>query len=85
MIYPPYAEWDERLMCRVISLTYDFPGRTGRLHLFEGDCCDMSGCVSLFEGIDPQVAAIHTYSGDRADTLYRKKGTKWYAFEYRSS
>lgn len=39
----------------------------------------MTGCIALFHGIDPEVTAIYTYSGGRADTAYRKSGTKWNA------
>lgn len=73
------APWDERLMCDVVSLSYDFRSHTGQLYLPDGSCCDMRGCVALFEAIDPKVTAINTHSGDKADTAYRKKGTEWKA------
>jgi hypothetical protein len=79
MSNPRSAAWDERLKCHVVSLAHDFRSHTGQLHLPDGDCCDMTGCVALFEGIDPQVTAINTYSGDKADTVYRKEGTEWNA------
>jgi hypothetical protein len=70
---------DERLMCHVTSLAYDFLGHSGQLYLLDGDCCDMRGCVALFEEIDPKVTSISTYAGDKTDTLYRKEGKKWHA------
>ena len=79
MSEPTRAIWDKRLKCNVVSLTYDFRSRTGQLYLLDGDCCDMTGCVDLFEAIDPTVTAIDTYSGDEADTVYRKQGTEWRA------
>lgn len=79
MSEPTEDTWDERLKCHVVSLTYEFHTHTGQLYLLDGDCCDMTGCVALFEGIDPEVKAIKTYSGDKADTVYRKKGTEWNA------
>ncbi len=60
-------------------MAYDFRSHTGQLYLLDGDCCDMTGCVALFEGTDPKVTAINTYSGDKADTVYRKEGTGWNA------
>lgn len=72
--------YDERLMCEVVSLVYDFRRRTGELYLPDANCCDMTGCVELFEAIDPKVVAIDTRSGDRADTAYRKEGAEWKAF-----
>jgi hypothetical protein len=72
--------WDERLVCDVISLAYDFRSQTGELYFPGGNCCDMSGCVAVFEGIDPKVTAINTYSGDEAETMCRKEGKKWNAF-----
>jgi len=77
MSKPTRAAWDERLMCHVFSLTYDFCNHTGQLCLLDADCCDMRGCVALFEGIDPKVTTINTFAGDRADTVYRKEGTEW--------
>ncbi len=79
MSKPTEAALDERLKCNVVSLAYDFRSRTGQLYLLDGDCCDIIGCVALFAGIDPKVMAINTYSGDRADTVYRKNGTEWNA------
>jgi hypothetical protein len=79
MSKPTSAPWDERLKCHVVSLAYDCCSHTGQLYLLDGDCCDMTGCVALFKGIDPKVTAINTYSGDKADTVYRKEGTEWKA------
>lgn len=73
------AAWDERLQCRVVSLAYDFRSHMGQLYLLDGDCCDMTGCIALFEGIDPKVTTINTHSGDQADTMYHKEGTVWSA------
>lgn len=72
--------YDERLMCEVVSLSYDFRTRTGELYLPDSNCCDMTGCLELFEAIDPSVVAIETRSGNRADTAYRKVGVDWKAF-----
>jgi hypothetical protein len=71
--------WDERLMCHAVSLTYDFGSHTGRLFLPGRDRCDMTGCVKMFEGIDPKVTAIQTYSGNKPTTMYRKDGGEWRA------
>jgi len=79
MSKPTSAVWDKRLKCNVVSLAYDFHSHTGQLYLLDGDCCDMTGCVALFEEIDPKVTAINTYSGDHADTVYRKEGKEWNA------
>jgi hypothetical protein len=79
MSKPTRAAWDERLKCSVVSLAYDFRSHTGQLYLFDSDCCDMTGCVALFEKIDSKVTAINTYSGDQPDTEYRKEGTEWSA------
>lgn len=80
MSKPTRATWDERLKCHVVSIGYDLLTNMGQLYLLDGDCCDMTGCVALFERIDPKVTAINTYSGDKADTMYRKAGMKWKAY-----
>src|SRR4051812_22756115 len=71
------TEWDDRLMCGVESLSYDFAARAGTIRFPRGDCCDFRGCLRLFEGIDPGVVAIDTWSGDRPDTIYHKRGGEW--------
>ena len=77
---PARNSWDKRLQCRVISLAYDFTSRRGLLYMHDGDCCNMMPCVNLFLGIDPEVAAIDTFSGENPDTVYRKEDGEWHAF-----
>lgn len=79
MTDPTETPWDKRLGCEVVSLTYDFCSGTGELFLPDRNCCDMTGCVKMFESIDPQVSTIKTYSGDKPDTAYRKEGAEWKA------
>ena len=63
----------DRFQCFVQRLEYDFTTRTGLLVMNEHDCADMSGCIKVFEGIDPEVKLIRTIeaSGCR-DTIYLK-------------
>jgi hypothetical protein len=72
--------WDDRLVCRVRWMTYDFRSRTGRLDFPAGDCCDMTGAVSIFTAIDPEVRAIETYAGGEPDVFYRRNGRGWSAY-----
>jgi hypothetical protein len=46
----------------------------------EGNCCDMRGCIELFERIDPEVRTIYTFAGDEPDTIYKREGKEWHAF-----
>jgi hypothetical protein len=77
------------LWCEVQSLTYDFPSRRGRLYMPWGNCCDMTGCIALFERIDPDCALIETYEGNergkgyQADTIYRLTEAGWEALDQR--
>jgi len=73
-------KFDDRLSCFVDSLSYDFNSLTGKLHITDGGCCDMTGCIKLFKLIDPKVTKILTYSGAKEDTSYVKKDTKWVVF-----
>ena len=75
----PEAVWDEKLMCYVISLDYNFCAREGQLFMEAGDCCDTSSCISQFESIDPNVKSIQTYSGKQKDAKYLKEGDDWKA------
>ena len=42
-------------------------------------CCDMCGCIALFEGVDPNVALIETFAGGERDTAFRRPKTGWEA------
>lgn len=65
--------------CDAHRVTYDFKTRSGRLDIGNGGCCDMSGCISLFQQIDPAVASITTYSDGDIDTIYTRTAGKWSA------
>ena len=73
--------YHDGLQCWVLGLTYDFASRTGRLNMEEGACCDMTGCIRLFEAIDPRVLVVQTFSGEKQDTEFRhsKTGIAWWA------
>lgn len=74
--------FDARLGCYVSSLFYDFDVRYGRLHMGEGSCCDMTGCIDLFMGIDPECRLIDTFQKcGKSDTMYRLVRGEWQAFE----
>ena len=76
------TEWvqHDQFMCKVKDLAYDFAKKTGTLHMAPADCCDMQGCVDLFERIDPRVRRIETFAGDKVDTIYvRERGKDWRA------
>lgn len=77
---PEEKYFDDRLMCFLDSLTYDFKTHTGTLHVTAGGCCDMTGCIKLFKSINPMVCKILVYSGAEEDTSYRKDGNKWLAY-----
>jgi len=73
---------DRRLMCEPVRVAYDFTTKQGELHMKEGQCCDMMGCIRIFENIDPKVELITTYSGEERKTVsvYRKAPMeKWVA------
>ena len=77
------ACWDERLVCEVLSLRHDFRRHAGQLFLPEGNGCDMTGCVRMFEAIDPQVSLIDVHVGEAPDTTYRREGAAWKALRRR--
>ena len=56
--------------------------RPGELTLWmpKGACCDMDGAVRVGTFLMPEVTVIRTFSGMRADTMYRKVDDKWEAF-----
>jgi hypothetical protein len=62
--------FDPRTQCAILRLGYDFTTRRGEIYFLPQQCCDAQGCIDLFLLIDPNVAVIQTYSGDRVDTSY---------------
>ncbi len=75
----PISKWDDRVMCGILGLRYDFVQHRGELNLSPGECCDMQGCINMFLRIDPDVDAIDTFSGGNLDTSYYNDGRKWHA------
>ncbi len=67
------------LECEVESLFYSFQLREGGLHMGVGQCCDMGGCIALFQNIDSDVQRIVTYAGGVKDTTYEKSRDTWIA------
>jgi hypothetical protein len=81
---PPGASWHEGLQCCVIAIGYEPASRRGVLCMPDGSCCDMSGCIVVFEAIDPMVAKIETWAGDRPDMAYVKlPGGGWSSHDRR--
>jgi hypothetical protein len=62
--------WHEGLACLVRSLSFDFANKRGELHLPPNCCCDMSGCIAVFQAIDPEVKEVQTFAGKEPDTRY---------------
>lgn len=67
------------LKCDVRAIFYDFASRQGVIHIDDGDCTDMTGCITLFRRIDPGVTQIQTIAGGRDDTRYAQRGGQWVA------
>ena len=61
------SEQSGTLGCEVDRLEYDFNKRIGRLFMPKDNCCDMSGCVAMFERIDPHVKRIETFAAGKPD------------------
>jgi len=49
-------------VCDVRRMAYDFDRHLGTLLLASENCCDMRGCIELFEKVDPdvQIFAVKT-------------------------
>ena len=62
--------FDERLMCSVNRLEYDFRTKVGIIEFVGADCCHMPAAVALFEAIDPGVLTVRTYNEQGADVMY---------------
>src|SRR3954451_6899810 len=71
---------DAQIQAEVFSIRYYPKISVGMLYMADGECCDMSGAIELFQGIDPAVRAINTFSGDEPDTMYFRRGGEWTAY-----
>ena len=70
------------LLSYVSGLAYNFVERSGHLDMSADSCCDMKGCIELFERIDPGCRRIDTFAGAKPDTIYvRLAGGRWTAYE----
>lgn len=67
------------MKCHVLRIEYDFVSQIGILYMPPVCCCDMQGCIDLFEAIDPKVDQIRTFGGDRQDTSYHLVAGIWEA------
>jgi hypothetical protein len=61
----------------VISLSYDFDKRTGRLDMAPMGSCSVAGLAALFVAIDPNVERIETFAGGVFDGMYRRGPEGW--------
>ena len=66
--------------CRLLAAHFDFAEHQARLMLPAGHCTDMQGAIEFCRGVDPDVTAIATVSGDHLDTRYRKGAAGWQAY-----
>jgi hypothetical protein len=73
--------WNEGLQCTVYRLEYSFHSGEGWLHMRALDCCDMTGCIALFQRIDADVNTIFTMAGKMPDTAYVKLDDGWIAMK----
>lgn len=62
--------YDDRLMCAVKSLSYDFLKRSGELHVPDIDATHMPGVIDRFLAIDSEAEDIYVYQGDTLDVIY---------------
>lgn len=65
--------------CFVRGITYDFESHVGQVHMTDGSCTDMSGCIKVFKRIDTDVVTIRTFSGEKPDTVYFLRDGLWFA------
>ncbi len=68
-----------KLKSEIRSINYNFDKHSGTLHMAPDNCCDMTGCDSLFEGIDPNARHVETFAGRFPDTVYVRSGDHWEA------
>jgi hypothetical protein len=73
--------WSEELQTFIVSIEYIPLERRGILRMPYCCCCDMVGCIRLFERINDEIEKIETFAGEVRDTVYmRRQGGEWRAF-----
>jgi hypothetical protein len=73
------AVWHAGMQCFVVSRSYDRQAHRGRLMMENGNCCDMSGCIKVFETIDANCQLIETFAGSQRDTIYVHRSGQWHS------
>lgn len=68
------------LVCEVLSLTYDFEKRYGRLNIPALQSTDLGGCTELFQQIDPDVSVIEVLAGGKLNNLYKREESEWESY-----
>jgi hypothetical protein len=74
--------WSDLLQCFVLTVYYDPEAQCGDLHLPDRSWCDMSGCIALFQRLDPEVQQIQVWERSDRTNLYRRVGKRWEAMEF---
>ena len=74
------AVWHDGLVTFVHGLDYEPRSKIGKLYMADHCCCDMSGCIDIFEEIDPAVQRINTFAGEAPDTIYQRIDGRWQSF-----
>lgn len=82
--YRRLAYRSAELACMVQGVAFNFETQVGLLQMPAGNCCDMRGCINLFERISSDVLLILTFSGSQQDTIYYRwtSDDKWQAIPH---
>ena len=72
--------FNEMLKCGLENVDIE-DKNTVTLYLTEGHCSDMDGAIKLSSLLTPDVRTINTISGNEADTVYLRQGSKWKVIE----
>lgn len=77
----PRPPFHNHFQCCVHGITYDFENHVGKVHMKEGSCTDQDGTINFFKHIDPAVATIRTFAGEKPDTVYFVQNGDWHSVD----
>ena len=71
--------YNPELMSYVKRIEYDYALQCGNVFMPDGTCTDMTGAITLFTRLDPNVKRIDTFADGVLDTRYMLQHGKWNA------
>jgi hypothetical protein len=68
------------MQCFVQEIDVDHTDHVAYVQLDAVGACDMVGCLTTVQELDPEVIEINVFSGEKPDVRYTRRDGPWTAF-----